>query len=205
VNAFTNPLPGEPAFRLGTRPARRIMPEPFPLYAFELIETDRVSWKRDRARMFALCLQRRSIVRPIKAKHDGLMFEAAEAAIRMFLPHLWEIYEARGAILLPSDYIIGQLAKELVEEMQDTFELKSAVMSHLETVREVISANDDVNFGIEVFTNHRSNEEAIDTIVRWIDYIEYRKQAKQYEPFISMHRLLICCMRINDAVFLRQY
>lgn len=186
---------------LGQTRAKRIVFEPIPLHAFRSIETDKLSWALGVASMFALSLMRRSRVRPMKAGHANLMIEAAEDVIRFYLPALRTIYRQCDLLLHPSKSTIIHLAGELCSELSGGDELKRETNALFELMRDTLLSDHELTNSNRVLMHYRQSEQPVETFIHWLDYVEYLKEYDRYEGFYGVHRLLVCCVRVNHAVF----
>lgn len=194
-------LPGEPQ-RLRGEPADHVRyVHSLPLDAFRLVHGDDVSWTRDLAWVFTVALFQASRNRRIRTGSKGLMLDAARLVIRHFERPVFRLYRTRRMLVLLTDEARDELAVALASEMRGCFELKYEAGKFLEFVCEAIAeTNEDFEGNTRIFSFNRSYS-ANQVLNIWLDELEYMREKGLYRPFIHIHKTIIDCARVWDAVF----
>jgi hypothetical protein len=202
MNAQTCRLPGErelypdePYLRL------RELGGPITLEAFRLIDSEQRSWRRDLPWAFTVGLLRRSKVRRINAGSNKLMFEAARYTLKTFEPSLHRMYADRGCFSYFPDERADALASELAAEAQGDPTVKEQVEAFLTYLRDDIAYGGVYSYMPEEILDISESEATEETFSRWIDFFEYVKQTNEYMIALELHRSIVCCARVHDAVF----
>lgn len=188
--------PGEPNVRL------RQLGGPVTLEAFRLIhEEDRLSWQRDMPWAFTVALLRRSKVRRINAGTNKLLIEAARDTLKTFERALHRMYAKRGWLSYLPDELADRLACELAAEAKGEQAIRSQTAEFLKYIRDSIATDEALSYMPRQIVAIGTNEAVEETYSRWMDFFEYVKKIGKYVLVLDLHRSVVCCARVHDAVF----
>lgn len=199
MNAHVLSLPGERP-RSSGQPAGLATLGSLPLEAFRLVESDELSWAHVDY-LFVFALLHKSADRRLKAGHAGLMVEAARMIVNGFASAVARMYLDRGIVVDLSDSERDRLARELASDMAQSQSLKRETVEMLAIHRQIIIESDEWCELSSELSQFGEIERPLATLNRWLDYVEYLKGIALYEPVVRLHRLLVCCLRVHDAVF----
>jgi len=193
-------LPGEPK-RLPGEPADHVRyVHSLPLDAFRLVHGDHLSWSRDHVWAFRRALFRSSFSRRIRTGSQGLMRDAARLVIRQFEPAVFRIYRDRQMIVLLTDEARDELAIALAHELRSSVELKIEVTNTLENVTSSIAIDEGTIGLIPNFASYDERSSVVERLNSWNDELEYMRDKGDYRRVIHIHKLIVACSRVSDAV-----
>lgn len=170
------------------------------LEAFRLVNDCEQSWARDADSLFVVALLMKSADRRLKAGHAGLMIEAAQTIVGFYAPAVSRMYLDRGILADLSESECDRLANELATDMANSQSLKREVAEMLRVKRTIVLENEEWSKLGSELTYHGECEAPLATMNRWLDYVEYLKSIGYYEYVVRLHRLLVCCLRVHNAV-----
>ncbi|HEX3423028.1 MAG TPA: hypothetical protein VHS33_06475 [Sphingomicrobium sp.] len=170
-----------------------------PLAAFK--RADR--WPNEEAldRCFVLMMIEASRELRMKAGSVGLAVEAARLMIGTMKSEVADAYWRRDIIVHLHRSNIDRLAVELADEMMKRPSLRNRTMSMMKAMVELIVESGPWLNVSRQFAHYDTNETATGIMNRWLDHVEYLKSTDNYEYVVGLHRLLVTCLRVIDAVF----
>jgi hypothetical protein len=184
-------LPGEDSLspmRMLTRP---------PLDAFKRLEVGR-AWPRNLDRFFLTILFCNSSARRIYAGSSGLIAETARDILADMIPDLKRLYLQREIFVSVSDAELDRLAGELADEMMKRPSFRTEVFAAFRGIREDVAKEYAYDEHLAAYVEMES---AIATLNRWTDYVELKAKLGFVREYFFVHRFLVCCLRLYDAVF----
>jgi len=180
-------LPGEDALS-PSRTLRRV-----PLDAFK-----RLDWPKNFDRFFLTIMFINSSARRNSAGPSGLIVETARDIIANMIPDLKRLYLQRDIFVAIGEAELDRLANELADEVTKQSSFRSETIAATKKLRSGIAKEHAYD---EYFTAYGEIENALATLNRWLDYVEMRNRLRFAADYFFIHRLLICCLRLYDAVF----
>jgi hypothetical protein len=187
-------LPGEDALTL-SRALTRV-----PLEAFKRVDSG-LRWPIHLDWFFVQVLLFRSYERRNKAGPSGLIVEAARVMLVDMIPDLKRLYRQREIYVSVSEAEMDRLADELADEMMKRPKLRADTIEMLNLMREIIVTDQRKVVFDEYLSEYGALESAKATFARWLDYTQTQIDHGFVRRYFGVHRLLICCLRVYDAVF----
>jgi hypothetical protein len=96
---------------------------------------------------------------------------------------------------------LDRLAKELGDETMKRRSFRNYAIEAMEFMRDIIATNPRNVALDEYLSAYVETETAIGTLNRWLDYADAQIRNGFVRDFFEVRRLLICCLRVFDAVF----